>query len=377
MNQFISFPKSGRTWVRYCLLQYGITDNNIKFHHDNFEYSSKKDPAINFDIVARISKYKNIPTVFMKRNFHDTYLSFYHQIIFRFKDVFNLNLTLDELSVHPYFGYKNLLSFHHMQSEVMKKLTHIKIIDYQECQEDMFSTMLSILDFYQFDIDKTKLMKAVNNSQFNEMRKVEVENNFSDDWLLPRNNSYKTRKGIVGSFYKETNEQTRHYFNDSLLTHDIADKYQFVCLLNGSSSLKQNTLGKEIEFILNRYNKKTIFINEHILIERFPFSNFVNKNIQEKIKTILELSMDFFSKGYNVIISYDCLEEQMIFLKNYFNHQFIVVEIMRELIEDNKQMNYQFNKSVTCDLKIDIINFNAEQLVSKLLSEIYYHLLYH
>ena len=36
-RQFVSYPKSGRTWIRYILTQLGL-DPHIQFHHDRFEF---------------------------------------------------------------------------------------------------------------------------------------------------------------------------------------------------------------------------------------------------------------------------------------------------------------------------------------------------
>lgn len=365
MNQFISFPKSGRTWIRYCLLQYGITDKDIKFHHDGFEYSSKKDPVLDFSTDKRIEQYKDIPTVFMKRNFLDTYLSFYHQIVFRYKDVFNLELTLEELSAHPYFGYRNLLSFHNMQSQVIKSLNNQIIVDYDDCQNDMLGTVKEILQFYKINYNEEKLLEAVNKSTFNEMRKIEKEKTFSDDWLLPRNNIYKTRKGVVGSFYEESNEIARHYCNDTLLNHEVVEQYQFICLLNGLANEKAS-LAKEVDFIYKRYGKKVQILDNIFIDKYYPYLDFDEKNKDQQNSIMNEIIKEWFDKGYNIIMNLN----SDIIINDKFKKSFLNINIKSHKLDINTDKNQQY------DIEIDRNKLTLEKSLSKLLSEIYYNLLY-
>ena len=48
-RELISFPKSGRTWLRYALHLLGV-EETIRFHHDGFEYSDPTRPALDFDL---------------------------------------------------------------------------------------------------------------------------------------------------------------------------------------------------------------------------------------------------------------------------------------------------------------------------------------
>ena len=367
VNQFISFPKSGRTWIRYCLLQYGLTDNEIKFHHDGFEYSSKKDPALNFDIIERVNKYNNLPVVFMKRNLLDTYLSFYYHIVFRFQDVFHLDLNLAQLSAHPYFGYQNLLSFHQMQSNVLKQLNNKIIVDYQECQNDMGSTITKILEFYKVDINTEKLKESIAKSSFEEMRKVEEEQNFAQDWLLPRNNAYKTRKGVVGSFYNESDAITRHYFNDTLLNHSIVDNYPFICSFSGSL-LITTQLCKEIDFIFKRYKKKIKVLDKETMSKEYPYLHFENQSMEQQTIILEDITKEWLDKRYNVLLNFIHNEKELYKLNDVNQQQYLSVDIKSNNIEYNKNSDLH-------DINVDSI-LNLEQSVTKVLSEIYYNLLY-
>ena len=61
-RHFVSYPKSGRTWVRYILRQLGI-DNLVVFHHDGFEFNDGKRPPHDFDLVRRKQTYACIDKV--------------------------------------------------------------------------------------------------------------------------------------------------------------------------------------------------------------------------------------------------------------------------------------------------------------------------
>jgi hypothetical protein len=55
-RQFISYPTSGRTWIRFMLSHLNC-DRLILFHHDCFQFSDGSKAPHSFDIVGRLERY--------------------------------------------------------------------------------------------------------------------------------------------------------------------------------------------------------------------------------------------------------------------------------------------------------------------------------
>ena len=110
--EFISYPKSGRTWIRYALSTIGIADQ-ISFHHDGFEYNDASCPTLDFDIEKRRQRLSNsdLKTIYLSRTPQDVMVSLYFQITGRFKDIFAYQGTISEFIHDDYFGAQNLARF--------------------------------------------------------------------------------------------------------------------------------------------------------------------------------------------------------------------------------------------------------------------------
>ena len=90
---FISYPKSGRTWLRYILTELQLTDE-VRFHHDAFEFNDGSRPAHNFDEEARLKKYARDRIVLLRRDPRDVMVSLFYQITGRFRDFFGYEGTI-------------------------------------------------------------------------------------------------------------------------------------------------------------------------------------------------------------------------------------------------------------------------------------------
>ena len=199
---FVSFPKSGRTWIRYILHQIGI-DEGINFHHDGFEYNDGAYPPLNFDVHSRLNKYRKIDKlIYLERDPRDTMVSLYYQVTGRFSDIFNYNGSISDFVRHDYFGAHNLARFRDIWSYIVAKLGFLKI-SYEECHNDMETVIKKILNYYNITYSIPSLSKIIINSNFKNMRDLEKSENFAYPWLRPKNNAPKVRKGKIGGYKEE------------------------------------------------------------------------------------------------------------------------------------------------------------------------------
>ena len=198
-RHFVSYPKSGRTWVRYILRQLGI-DNLVVFHHDGFEFNDGKRPPHDFDLVRRKQTYACIDKVIhLSRHPYDTLVSLYHQVTGRFDDFFNYRGDLPAFIRDPYFGAEPLARFQSMWRTLGRE-PNVLVITYEGLHADLRGEVGRVLDFLELRPSPEAVASAVAGASFDQMRAVEIAGGFSDDWLRLRNDAPKVREGRMGSY---------------------------------------------------------------------------------------------------------------------------------------------------------------------------------
>jgi len=208
-RHFVSYPKSGRTWIRFMLAHLDQADP-VKFHHDGFEFNDGSLPPHNFSVQERLARYGQIDRiVYLERDPRDVMVSLYHQVTGRFRDFFNYQGTLSEFIRDPYFGAHNLARFRTMWEQLSQQPNVLKIT-YEDCHRDPARTLATILEFFELDASDADIAQAVDAGSFEKMKELESSGQFPLPWLRQRNGAPKVRKGKVGGF------------RDSLSSQDIA-----------------------------------------------------------------------------------------------------------------------------------------------------------
>jgi sulfotransferase family protein len=199
IRELVSFPKSGRTWLRYALGQLGV-DREIAFHHDRFEFNDGAKPPHDFDLASRLAHYRNVDRlVYLERDPRDVMVSLYHQVTGRFREFFDYDGTLGEFIRDDYFGAANLDRFRRMWHAIARELG-FPIVTYEECHADPAAVVRRLVDYYGFAIDDAAIARAVEASSFERMKAVEAADDFPEPWLRPKSGFPKVREGKVGGF---------------------------------------------------------------------------------------------------------------------------------------------------------------------------------
>lgn len=217
--QFVSYPKSGRTWIRYALHQLDLAEQ-IKFHHDTFEFNDGSKPAPNTDFEARLAWVTNSgPIVYLERDPRDVLVSLYFQVTGRFRDFFGYEGTLSDFIRDDYFGAKHLRIFRDQWQEICRQGLALPVT-YEDCHRDLGANLTRILTHFDFPIDRTAVGKAVASSSFDEMKMVEQSQQFERAWLRPRNDAPKVREGKVGGYRNQFSEADLHYLDQMFGSND-------------------------------------------------------------------------------------------------------------------------------------------------------------
>lgn len=211
-KHFVSYPKSGRTWIRYMLVQVA-PEQDIRFHHDHFEFNDGARPPHDFDLRRRLREYGHVERlVYLERDPRDVMVSLYHQVTGRFRDFFNYAGSPSDFIRDPYFGAQNLRQFRQMWDEVVRLHGFLKV-SYEECHQDAQGTLSRIADYFGLDCTRERIEEAVEAGTFERMRSVEIGETFPQPWLRPRNGMTKVRKGKVGGHADELGPDDIAYLN--------------------------------------------------------------------------------------------------------------------------------------------------------------------
>jgi hypothetical protein len=208
-RQFVSYPKSGRSWIRYVLHLLGL-ENQIHFHHDGCEFSDPLKPPLALDFPARLQNHiDDKRTVYLRRDPRDVMVSLYFQIKGRMRDVFGFEGDISAFIRDEYFGVASLCAFDRQWLELCDRGLAL-CVTYESCHENLEGVIRKILTWYDLSVSDHDLEAACQGATFQKMRAMELAGEFGQPWLRPRNGATKTRRGIVGGFA------------DSLSTADIS-----------------------------------------------------------------------------------------------------------------------------------------------------------
>lgn len=211
-RQFISYPKSGRTWIRYVLHALGKGEL-VEFHHDGFEFNDGSLPVHDFDIERRRRVYRRVEhIVYLRRDPRDIIVSLYHQVTERFADYFDYRGALSEFIRDDYFGAQVLARFRSVWDELAHSPS-VLVVDYEDCHRDLIGVMQRILDHYGFQVNPERLREVCDSSSLSRMREIELSGAFPHPWLKLRNGAPKVRRGQVGNYADELDEADIRYLD--------------------------------------------------------------------------------------------------------------------------------------------------------------------
>lgn len=212
----ISYPKSGRTWLRTMIGKYlcellNLSDKmvlNIHFlsknagispiilsHDESDKYSYHYHPKTK-------QKYSNNKVIFLIRDVKDIIVSNYHHVRFRLK---LFQGSISEFIQDDLYGIKTILNFYKIWYRNQNVPENFLLLKYEDLHKNGMKTLCKCLLFLGFlKIDDGILKKAIEFSSFKNMKKLEKNQFFSDKTLKPKdpndNRTYKVRKGKVGGY---------------------------------------------------------------------------------------------------------------------------------------------------------------------------------
>lgn len=216
MHIMISYPKSGRTWVRYMVNRYLIkrlktpvddavkvedhlvnTPNHILWTHFNGAMLFKKPYwEMGFDY----NQLRNFPCVFLARNFYGTIASAYYHGRLR-KNIFTHE---PKAFLHcPRYGIIKLISFYNQIDEVKNLCGKFTAFRYETLQKDPRTIFVQMLEAFGQPIDEAIVDEVIEEGKLANMQITAAEPRYADTWLGEVNpNAGMNEKVTVGNNLK-------------------------------------------------------------------------------------------------------------------------------------------------------------------------------
>lgn len=236
----ISYPKTGRTWVRTLIGKalvehYNLPEKKLlktkyltaaaglprtQFSHDGSKMAAKTPYT---ELLSDKSRYKDKKVVLLTRDIKDTLVSAYFQATKRIH-VFDGHIS--QFIRSDLYGAQKILTFYKIWHDNQTIPKEFLRISYEDLHQDPVGTLIRILRFIGAnDIEEPLARAAVEFSSFDNLKKMESEDHFKSSRLKPRDisdpESFKVRKGKIGNYTEYLSEDDIGYINELIEQFDL------------------------------------------------------------------------------------------------------------------------------------------------------------
>lgn len=234
---FISFAKSGRTWVRLFLNHYyfflnplSVTSRSDNKHSDlipDIIYTHGNHNATELRLIEKfIKKLKNQNVIFMVRDPRDVFVSYYFQRTKRKKLPFKKYkidwdiITMGEMIRNNVFGINRIIQYMNKWYLALDLFNRSYLIQYEKIKNDPYHEFKKLIEFIEDDVNIEALNKAIEETNFQKMNENERKRIHTSSVLSSFNSidkeSFKVRKGKVGGYVDYLTDSEIAYANEGM-----------------------------------------------------------------------------------------------------------------------------------------------------------------
>ena len=218
----VSYPKSGRTWLRMMIgtaiskdLRLSVpdpTDFSMMYHHSwsvpimKATHDDDAHVKTTAEIKFNTETYRNSRVILLVRDPRDVIVSLFFHWRFRSRNrhpLMPIFETPDDLMRSERGGLDGLIKFYNVWAENHQVPKNLLIVSYEDMSKDPKVELQRCLSFLGFDVSDKNLNLTLELSRFDRMREFEQAGTISPR-LTPGDHanpdSYKTRRGIVGGY---------------------------------------------------------------------------------------------------------------------------------------------------------------------------------
>lgn len=235
----ISFPKSGRTWLRVIL---DDLDVPLAYTHHGSGNHSKSFGRDLRQLILDPLRVTEGEIVFMYRNPIDVSVSYFHECHKRTKikvlrKMFYARqgrlppVSLSDFVLSSRFGVPKIAHFNLQLAKETCKCQRVLFVSYEVMRQDAVNQIKQIISFLGQDRSDIEIKRAVQDADFDVMKSRERQGNYESKYgraLLPRDikddNTYKVRRGKVGGYVDELDLNTLNNIHEFLSNNYYFEK---------------------------------------------------------------------------------------------------------------------------------------------------------
>ena len=219
---FVSFPKSGRTWVRVMMSRlyhthFGIPGDDI-LEFDNLHQRDPRIPKILFthdgepwrrpgQLDGDKSAYATKKVVLLVRNPIDVAVSRYFHVRNRAQELWHKEyaaMPIGEFVWAPLGGLPTIVAYLNDWDRARPSLPDLLVLRYEDFRRDPASNLTRLADFVGIGSSADEVADAVSFASFDNLRKLEEQRAIATSRLGARQegnpDSFKVRRGKVGGY---------------------------------------------------------------------------------------------------------------------------------------------------------------------------------
>lgn len=212
----VSYPKSGRTWIRYLLANYfadkygeSIESRLYKMRNDDIPRIVATHDGKTVNLLTRSKKvYRDRQVLFLVRDPRDIVVSHYYHKTKR-DEAFSGSLS--KFIRNEYFGIRNVIQFMNEWSRRRGVPEDFMLVRYEDMKEDIYKETVRILEFLEEEsIDNCALQMAIEEASFSRMKEKEKKGEIAISGLnkeVSGDAEMKVRKGKVGGYSDDMSEE--------------------------------------------------------------------------------------------------------------------------------------------------------------------------
>lgn len=222
----VSYPKSGRTWLRMMIGVAALHQLKIE-HHDptdleTFARRSRDFPTIRIthdtessnispdQVRFRPELYRQSRILFLARDPRDVLASFFHHQ--KNRRAFEADMPVfahpDEMVEAESGGLRTMIRFYNVWADHFQETPDWMLVHYEDLKSDPAREVRRCLEFLGLEgVSDESISTGIEQGRFSKMQAKERAGQFSHPRLQPAdpNNvaSFKVRKGVIGGYAEE------------------------------------------------------------------------------------------------------------------------------------------------------------------------------
>jgi hypothetical protein len=225
----VSFPKSGRTWLRLMLDAVGL---EIDYTHDLSGHHGQRHHA---ELKHDKSAYRNRKVILLVRDPRDVVVSGYFQAT---KRIGVYDGSISDFIRDPKHGIEKIVIFNSMWLSSADVPRSFCLVKYEDMHTRLREVLAEVIHFADPARPLPDLNPIIELGRFENMKEMESKGVLKEKYgnaLKPGDpgdsESFKCRKGVVGGFREYMNE------DDIQFCHEVMEKYQYFDHLNEASRI--------------------------------------------------------------------------------------------------------------------------------------------